>query len=223
MSIFDGLSRPMRAAGLGLLAVALVAALVGGITLLTGNGESDETAQPTTSRAQPSPTGGNGTSRPEPTSGQASPSTTTGQPSAPGSATSRPGDTPAPGGNGDGDQGDGDGTDGGQSGDDQQAGVQQSVGVRVYNNSNIKGLASEAADDFRAQGWNVVQVANYPSGIIPTSTAYYRPGTGEEEAARALAAAFGLRVEPRFDGIKDSSAGVIVIVTMDYQGASKGK
>ncbi|MFF5989835.1 LytR C-terminal domain-containing protein [Prauserella flavalba] len=221
MSIFDGLSRPMRAAGLGLLAVALVAALVGGITLLTGNGESDETAQPTTSRAQPSPTGGNGTSRPGPTSGQASPSTTTGQPSAPGSATSRPGDTPVPGGNGDGDQGDG--TDGGQSGDDQQAGVQQSVGVRVYNNSNIKGLASEAADDFRAQGWNVVQVANYPSGIIPTSTAYYRPGTGEEEAARALAAAFGLRVEPRFDGIKDSSAGVIVIVTMDYQGASKGK
>ncbi|PXY37141.1 hypothetical protein BAY59_00685 [Prauserella coralliicola] len=224
MSIFDGLSRPMRAAGLGLLAVALVAALVGGITLLTGNGEPDETAEPTTSQAQPSPTGGNGNSRPEPTSGQASPSTTTGQPSAPGSATSRPGgDTPAPGGNGDGADGDGDGTGNGQSGDDQQIAAQQSVGVRVYNNSNIKGLASQAADDFRSQGWNVVQVANYPSGIIPTSTAYYRPGTGEEEAARALAAAFGLRVEPRFDGIKDSSAGVIVIVTMDYQGASKGK
>ncbi|MBK1785337.1 LytR C-terminal domain-containing protein [Prauserella cavernicola] len=229
MSIFDGLSRPMRATGLGLVAVAVVAALVGGITLLTGSGDSDEAAAPNPSSAPQSPTGdSDGTSGPD-ASDEAPSSDTSEQPSAPGSATSQPGDdTPAPGGNGDnGQDGDGDGTDdstgNGQTGENQQAGAQQSVGVRVYNNSNVKGLATDAADDFRAQGWNVVEVSNYPSGIIPTSTAYFRPGTQEEAAARVIGQAFGLRVEPRFDGIKDSSGGVIVIVTMDYEGAGKGK
>jgi len=89
--------------------------------------------------------------------------------------------------------------------------------VRVYNNSTITGLAARAADDFRANGWQVSQVANYPSGIIATSTVYYRPGTAEQSAASSLASAFGLRVEPRFTGIDDAAPGLIVIVTNDYQ------
>jgi LytR cell envelope-related transcriptional attenuator len=89
--------------------------------------------------------------------------------------------------------------------------------VRVYNNSTITGLAARAADDFRANGWQVSQVANYPSGIIATSTVYYRPGTAEQSAASSLASAFGLRVEPRFTGIDDATPGLIVIVTNDYQ------
>nr|MBA2324062.1 LytR family transcriptional regulator [Pseudonocardiales bacterium] len=44
-----------------------------------------------------------------------------------------------------------------------------------------------------------------------------RPGTSEQAAARALASSFGLRVEPRFEGIKDASPGLIVILTKDYQ------
>ena len=55
--------------------------------------------------------------------------------------------------------------------------------VRVYNNSTITGLAARAAEDFRADGWQVAQVANYPSGVIATSTVYYRPGTAEQSAA----------------------------------------
>ena len=90
--------------------------------------------------------------------------------------------------------------------------------VRVYNNSTITGLAAKAAADFRAAGWNVVSVDNYPYGVIPTTTAYYTPGTDEETAAKALATEFGMKAEPRFDGIKNSSPGVIVIVTNDYQG-----
>jgi hypothetical protein len=88
--------------------------------------------------------------------------------------------------------------------------------VRVYNNSNITGLAAQAADDFRRNGWVVEEVANYSGGIIPTSTVYFQPGTGQEAAAQALADRFNLRVEPRFDGIAGARPGLIVIVTNDY-------
>jgi hypothetical protein len=93
--------------------------------------------------------------------------------------------------------------------------------VRVYNNSTITGLAARAAQDFRADGWQVAQVANYPTGVIATSTVYYRPGTTEQSAASSLASAFGLRMEPRFTGIDDATPGLIVIVTNDYQKRAK--
>src|SRR6266545_4989562 len=75
-----------------------------------------------------------------------------------------------------------------------------------------------SARDFRNDGWNVVEVGNYSQGIIPTSTAYFRPGTEEEAAARALAGKFNLRAEARFPGIANSSPGVIVMITNDYGG-----
>ena len=87
----------------------------------------------------------------------------------------------------------------------------------MYNNSTIKGLAESAAADFRAAGWPVTEVGNYPSGILPTSTVYFRPGTGEEASARRLGAEFGLRVEPRFPGLQQAKPGLIVIVTRDFQ------
>ncbi len=89
--------------------------------------------------------------------------------------------------------------------------------VRVYNNSTITGLAAGAADDFRDAGWTVEQVANYSSGIIPSSTVYYRPGTPEQSSAERIGTEFGLRAEPRFAGLANASPGLIVIVTNDYQ------
>ncbi|MGI9002774.1 MAG: LytR C-terminal domain-containing protein [Pseudonocardia sp.] len=89
--------------------------------------------------------------------------------------------------------------------------------VRVYNNSNIEGLAARAAADFQAAGWTVTETKGYPYGIIPASTVYYRPGTAEQTAAQELADAFGLRVEPRFEGIKNATPGLIVILTRDYE------
>ncbi|WP_199431394.1 LytR C-terminal domain-containing protein [Qaidamihabitans albus] len=221
MSIFDGLSRPTRAAGLGLLAVAVVAAAIGGVTLLTGDG-GDDTAAPETSEtsepSEPQPPGSPTGTQPGPTSEPAP--TTTEDTEQPGEASPTGTETAAPGepgnGTGDGDA-DGDGT-----AEDQQASM-KAGSVRVYNNSNIRGLATDAGGDFRAEGWNVVETGNYSDGIIPTTTAYFRPGTGEEAAARALAREFGMRAEPRFAGIADSSPGVIVIVTKDYRGASDGK
>jgi hypothetical protein len=86
----------------------------------------------------------------------------------------------------------------------------------VYNNSTITGLATRAADDFRRAGWPIDVIDNYSQGIIPTTTVYFRPGTDEEVAAHALGDRFGMRVNPRFEGLRDASPGLIVIVTNDY-------
>jgi hypothetical protein len=90
------------------------------------------------------------------------------------------------------------------------------VTVRVYNNSMIAGLAQRAADELRLRGWNVTEVGNYPHGVIPESTVYFRPGTDEEGAAQSLAVQFEVRTLPRFEGIQDASPGLIVIVTRNW-------
>jgi LytR cell envelope-related transcriptional attenuator len=87
--------------------------------------------------------------------------------------------------------------------------------VRVYNNSTIRGLAARAADDLSAAGWVVVEVGNYPNGIIPTTTVYYR-NADQRAGAEAIAAEFGMRVEPRFPGLSDATPEIVVIVTNDY-------
>jgi hypothetical protein len=88
--------------------------------------------------------------------------------------------------------------------------------LRVYNNSTISGLATRAAEDFRKAGWPIDEIGNYPHGIIPTTTVYFRPGTEEETAAKALAEQFRIRANPRFEGLRHASPGIIVIVTNDY-------
>jgi hypothetical protein len=93
--------------------------------------------------------------------------------------------------------------------------------LRVYNNSLIQGLAAKAKADFEAAGWTVTDISGYGQGVIPHSTVYFRPGTAEEAAAQELGREFGLRVEPRFPGIQQSSDGVIVIVTEDYKSTGK--
>jgi hypothetical protein len=198
MSLFSGLSRPLKAAGLLLVGVAIVAAVIGGVTALNAGGADNTAASPTST---PSSTPGG--RAPGPASSSApgtSPSASPPRPASP-SATSAPGPAPTPG------------------GDQTPA---KWVVLRVYNNSTIHGLAARAGDDLRTAGWNVVEVSNYPSGIIPVTTAFYRPGTDEEAAAKALAAEFGMRAEPRFAGIQQASPGVIVIVTNNYQ-AVNGK
>jgi hypothetical protein len=95
--------------------------------------------------------------------------------------------------------------------------------VRVYNNSTIHGLAARAARDLAAAGWTVVEVGNYPWGTIPTTTVYYQEGTPEQAAAEEIGAQFGMRVEPRFAGIARAKPGLIIIVTRDYLGRQDGQ
>lgn len=205
MNFFQGLSRPMRLAGVALLGIAAIAGIIGIVTAVSGNGGDNNTAEPTpappSASSSSSGTEVPGTPSPAPASTTPPAETTTGAPP----ATSGPAGAPttAPSNNG------------GVPADQAAA---KWVPVRVYNNSTISGLAARAAADLRADGWNVVEVSNYPYGVIPTTTAFYTPGTDEETAAKALASWFSMKAEPRFEGIQDASPGVIVIVTNDYQG-----
>ncbi|UJW34806.1 LytR C-terminal domain-containing protein [Saccharothrix sp. AJ9571] len=220
MSWFQG--RPLRMAGFVLIALALVAAVAGGVVSLNG-GNGGDTASPSPTSETPPP-GDTGNPQDPPPASPPPGSSEVLPPTQPGPSTPPPGDPnnpqnpqnpppgqpvpPAPGG-----------------GTPEEQAAAKWVTVRVYNNSTIHGLAARAGDDFRSQGWVVAETSNYSGGIIPTTTAYFRPGVADEEtAARALGAAFGMRVEPRFEGIAGSSGGVIVIVTNDYGSAdTKGK
>lgn len=217
MSFFSGLSRPLRAAGVALIGVAVVAAVIGGVSLATSGGSDNNTAGPSSSAgpsSQPS-SGAPSSSAPGSSSAPSSPSSPPPSSPAPGSSSAVP-----PGGQPTGQPGQPGGQPG-QPGPNQQA-SNKWVTVRVYNNSLIKHLAEQAADDFRSSGWTVPEVGNYSQGVIDHTTAYFRPGTDEEAAAKQLAAEFGFQALPRFDGIQNSSPGVVVIITKDYQSGHKG-
>ncbi|MGQ0837059.1 LytR C-terminal domain-containing protein [Actinokineospora sp.] len=194
--------RPGRIAGLALLALAAVATVIGVVTLVGGNGDSEagQTTPPAsspaaTSASPPGSSPGSSSVSPPASSSVSSPASSPTTTPAPSATETQP-PTGAPG--------------GGPSTRDQP--------VRVYNNSTQSGLAARVTTELTSRGWKVVETGNYSQGIIPTTTVYYRPGTGEEAAARDLATEFGMRVEERFQGIQDSSAGLIVIVTNDYKG-----
>ncbi len=194
-------SRPLRVAGMALLGLAAIALILGLISVFGGGDGDDDTAKPPPSSESSRP-GSSQEQPPSSTSGEQPPSssssgapTTTSKPG--GSGSSVP--APPPGGDGNGEPG-------------------RSQPVRVYNNSTTSGLASQAADDLRAIGWDVVSVGNYPYGTIPTTSVYYRAGTAEQQAAADIGDDFGMRVEERFAGLRSFPDGVIVIVTNDYQG-----
>jgi hypothetical protein len=203
-----------RIAGLALVGVGVIAAIIGLASLtLGGGGDGSGTAAPPAAGTPTTvaPDGG-GTLTPAPPTASGPvvvptfPSTT--------AAVAAPPPTEAP-------PAPADGAGGGQGGANQGGGSGGGSGVnkgpiRVYNNSTITGLASDAAGDFTARGWQVGEVSNYPFGIISTTTVYYRPGTAEQGIAEQLGQEFNLRVNPRFEGLKDATPGVIVIVTNDF-------
>jgi len=196
-------SHPARAAGFALLGVALVALVIGVFTLFSG-GDGDQTAIGTSS-SQP-PAGGTSESASAPASAEppastAPQTTTTTSPPATSPSEQTSAVTPPPGG--------------------QPTATKPPV--RIYNNSTISGLATKATDDVKRFGWDVAETGNYSQGQIPTTTVYYRPGTDEEESAKALGAVMQARVEARFDGIQAAHAGIIVIVTNDYKGTQSIK
>lgn len=218
-------SSPLRVGGLALLGVGVVAGILGVVGLNSGGGtpppvaapslstgatpsESAEAAAPTSAPAETAPLE---TAPPAAAPAPASPAPPAAAPPAPPAAPPAAGSGAARSGAG----------AGSAAGSGSAAGASDGarMAVRVYNNSTISGLAAHAADDFRGAGWTVDAVDNYPSseGIIPTSTVYFRPGTGEEGSAERIGSEFGLRAAPRFAGLTDASPGLIVIVTNDYQ------
>jgi LytR cell envelope-related transcriptional attenuator len=224
-------SRPLlRTAGVALLGVGVVAATIGLFTSASsGNGTGTAVPSSSSQALAPSAAGTLVPAAPEPTApviaepapaslapgATAAPAVPDGAPpSAPAAAEPRiaapvPVPVAPPAGSGP-----ASGSGSGSGGSDARA------PLRVYNNSLIQGLAAKAKSDFESAGWTVTDISGYP-GAIPHSTVYFRPGTGEEAAAQELGKEFGLRVEPRFPGIAQSSDGVIVIVTEDYKPSGK--
>lgn len=215
-----------RIAGVALLGIA-AAALVVGIVMAVSGGPVSNTANGGSSSNTPGAPSSSGSGKHGVPSGSSGPSN--GKPSAgptssgssaahapSGSKSSGNGATtvvPPPDSSGGGGQGRGQAA--------QPAANYKKTPVRVYNNSKIRDLASRAAAEFRADGYNVTHVGNWPYGVIPHTTMYYRKGTAEKATAEALAKEFGARAEPRFKGIRDSSPGVVVIVTKDFSGAQQ--
>ncbi|WP_084402096.1 LytR C-terminal domain-containing protein [Lentzea albidocapillata] len=193
-------SRPAKAAGFALLGVAAVALVIGIVSLFSG-GSSDTPPVAGGSSTTPPPVAttsasAQASSEQPPVSSSAA-GTTSASPTVPASSVVPPPPVTQPG--------------------------TAKAPVRIYNNSTITGLASRASDEVRASGWTVEGTGNYSGGTIPTTTVYFRPGTDEEASAKELASVLRARVEPRFDGIQSSAAGIILIVTNDYQGVSKNK
>ncbi|GAA2673009.1 MULTISPECIES: LytR C-terminal domain-containing protein [Actinosynnema] len=213
----SGSAQPARAAGFALLGLAGVALVLGVVTLFTGSDDDPQAQQqqPTPTASAPADPGASGEppagepSASEPaTESSAPPATTTTAEQPPATTTEQQQPQPQP------------QPPAQQPGDQSQGTPATRPSVRVYNNSNISGLAARASDDIGKSGWAVQATGNYPDGIIETTTVYYRAGTAEEDSAKQLAQSIRARVMPRFDGIKDAHDGVIVIVTNDYQGPS---
>jgi hypothetical protein len=182
-----GSTRPGRAAGLLLIGVAVIAVVLGVITLINGGEEKPSGSPPPSSNTQAPPPASQ-TSAPPQNSNQ--PPQNSSQPPPPVTTTA---EQPPP-----------------------PAFDPKQIPLRVFNNSTIAKFAAQAANDFKADGWNVTEVGNYSETNIPTSTAYFRPGdTGEEAAARALAARFNLKVEQRLARFA-YGPGVVVMITKDY-------
>ncbi len=200
----SGSTRPLRVAGIALLGVAAVALVIGLITMFGGNGDGradgngeDRPPEPTATSLPGNPPSSRTTSKSVPPTTTTT-TTTTSRPGAPTTTT-----TAVPPGDGNGEP-------------------EKTVPVRVLNNSKITGLAATAGDELKADGWRVVGVGNYSASNLPETTVFFRPGTSEEAAARALAAAFGLAVQPRIHTLAGEPAGVIVVVTNDWANADGG-
>jgi hypothetical protein len=242
----SGGQSPLKIAGIALIGVGVVAGVVGLFGLGGGGEENPQAAPPPSASAEPAP-GGDGAApapgeeggAPAPGQDGAAPGAdgagapgTPGGPGAPGGTSpltpGAPGTPGSPGYDGPGPAvapppaaagGGAGGAGGGGAAAGEGSPAAARPAVRIYNNSTIRGLAEKAAGQFRTNGWDVSQVQNYSEGVIPTTTVYYRQGTGEKAAAEEIAQKFGMRTEPRFDGIQDATPGVIVIVTRDFSAA----
>jgi cytoskeletal protein RodZ len=204
-----GPAHPARAAGYTLLGVAVIALVIGLVSLFTGGPDDEPPAAQTTESTSPSATSGTpGTSDGSETSAAPTEPTTPASEASPPAGTTAPTTSANP---------------GGTTTDTPPPPVSTTpkVPVRVYNNSTTQGLATRASDDVVRAGWEVAEKGNYSQGTIWTTTIYFRPGTDEEASARELARILNARVEERFDGIQSAQPGIIVIVTNDYKGPSK--
>ncbi|MBS9375618.1 LytR C-terminal domain-containing protein [Rhodococcus sp. B50] len=85
--------------------------------------------------------------------------------------------------------------------------------VRVFNNSEVAGLAAQTATYLEDEGFTITETGNYSEGLLPQTSVFYGSSPGEQQTATAVAESLGVTAQPRFEGIRDAAPGVIVIVT----------
>lgn len=178
-----------------LVVVAVVALVVGAMTLLGGNGPdvatrvSEPTGTSTETAGSPTSEGGTTTpGTPAPTATDAPTDAQTGTPTDAQPEPEPPAEEPAP--------------------------VDRSVGVRVLNGTTTAGLAGGAAEVLGADGWTVTEVDNYRAGPTPPTTVYYADET-LAATAEALADALGGAATELSDAF--GGGGLTVVLGEDYQ------
>lgn len=85
--------------------------------------------------------------------------------------------------------------------------------VRVFNNSEVAGLAAQTAAYLEDEGYTISETGNYSEGLLTQTSVFYGSSPGEQQTATAVAESLGVTAQPRFEGIRDAAPGVIVIVT----------
>jgi hypothetical protein len=85
--------------------------------------------------------------------------------------------------------------------------------VRVYNLSDVAGLAEDTATRLRDAEWNVAETGNLTLEGVTATTVYFGEAAGEKEAADEIGALLQAPVEPRTEAVADQPPGVIVAVT----------
>lgn len=90
--------------------------------------------------------------------------------------------------------------------------VDRATPVRVLNNSLVAGLAATTADELVALGWTNTSTGNYAANTLAATTVYYGSAPADEAAAAAVAADLGATTAPMPPGLGEDS-GVVVVVT----------
>ncbi|MBJ7340273.1 LytR C-terminal domain-containing protein [Mycolicibacterium sp.] len=85
--------------------------------------------------------------------------------------------------------------------------------VRVFNLSDVSGLADQTASRLRDAQWNVTETGNLTLEGVTATTVYFGEAPGEKEAADEIGALLQAAVEPRTPAVADQPPGVIVAVT----------
>jgi hypothetical protein len=85
--------------------------------------------------------------------------------------------------------------------------------VRVYNLSDVAGLAETTATRLRDAQWNVAETGNLSLDGVTSTTVYFGEAPGEKEAADQIGALLQAPVEPRTPAVAEQPPGVIVAVT----------
>jgi hypothetical protein len=85
--------------------------------------------------------------------------------------------------------------------------------VRVYNLSDVTGLADQTASRLRDAQWDVTETGNLTLDGVTVTTVYFGDTPGEKEAADEVGSLLQATVEPRTPAVAEQPPGVIVAVT----------